>query len=126
LCPIFPLGDLHDEKHSHLRLRSTDQASQSEILLAGTSELEENAICEGPSLIEIGMDGLAQNKSSCRCGFQVLREWFSSKLCQQPEIGNEGLLQRTGCSHTPQFVKYQPHCEQAEQDADDAVSRNLE
>src|SRR4029077_8468970 len=51
LCPIFPLGDLHDEKDSHLRLHSTDQASQCEILLAGTSELEENTVCESPYLV---------------------------------------------------------------------------
>src|ERR1700756_3942271 len=56
LCPIFPFGDLHDEKDSHLRLHSTDQASQCEILLARTSELEENTICERPCLVEIGID----------------------------------------------------------------------
>src|SRR5579864_1079206 len=71
LCPIFPFGDLHDEEDSHLRLCSTDQASQSEILLAGTSELQENTVCESSYLVEIGIDGLAQSKPSCGCGFQV-------------------------------------------------------
>jgi len=34
LHPILPPSELHDEKDSHLRLRSTDQAPQYEILLA--------------------------------------------------------------------------------------------
>ena len=72
LRPIFPRGDLHDEKDSHLRLRSTDQASQFEIPGTGMPELEENTVREAPYLVEIGIDGLAQSKSSCRCGFQVL------------------------------------------------------
>src|SRR5580698_972360 len=96
-------------------------AAQSKIPLARGAEFEQNAVGERSYLVELRVDSFAKSVAAFDGRPDVPRSRFSCKLSQQTESRNERPLHPDGGRSAPEQVEYQPHGEQSQQDAGNAV-----
>src|SRR5258708_755562 len=109
------------EKRPQLRLPTLDAAAERKILLARRTKLEDNLVAQTSHVVKGSVNGFTEGQSALDRTFLISCHRFPGKLRQQSQVGNKCPLHLDRGGGAPYLGKYEPHHEQPQQDANDAV-----